>query len=72
LPVTIYAVQKTIGGGEYDAFVSKIDADGARSYSTYLGGSGGEKGGDIAVDSSGNAYVVGTTNSSNFPTVKPI
>ncbi|MGB7713039.1 MAG: SBBP repeat-containing protein [Microcoleus sp.] len=72
LPVTIKAVQNTIGGGEYDAFVSKFDADGVRSYATYLGGSGGEKGGDIAVDSSGNAYVVGTTNSSNFPTVKPI
>lgn len=72
LPVTINAVQNTIGGGEYDAFVSKFDADGVRSYATYLGGSGGEKGGDIAVDSSGNAYVVGTTNSSNFPTVKPI
>lgn len=72
LPVTINAVQNTIGGGEYDAFVSKFDADGARSYATYLGGSGGEKGGDIAVDSSGNAYVVGTTNSSNFPRVNPI
>lgn len=71
LPVT-NAVQNTIGGGEYDAFVSKFDADGARSYATYLGGSGGEKGGDIAVDSSGNAYVVGTTNSSNFPRVNPI
>ncbi|MGB8690085.1 MAG: SBBP repeat-containing protein, partial [Microcoleus sp.] len=72
LPVTINAVQNTIGGGEYDAFFSKFDADGVRSYATYLGGSGGEKGGDIAVDSSGNAYVVGTTNSSNFPTFKPI
>jgi len=43
-------------------------------YSTYLGGSGDERntalnfwGGGIAVDASGDAYVVGTANSANFP-----
>ena len=37
-------------------------------YSTYLGGNGGENGWGIAVDSSGNAYVAGFTDSSDFPT----
>src|SRR5436190_13372367 len=37
-------------------------------YATYLGGSGGEAGGGIAVDAAGAAYVTGTTGSTDFPT----
>jgi hypothetical protein len=36
-------------------------------YSTYLGGSTWESGNGIAVDASGSAYVVGSTQSTNFP-----
>jgi hypothetical protein len=60
-------------GGYWDAFVSKVSADGASLvYSTYLGGSDVDFGAGIAVDSSGSAYVVGTTRSPNFPTVNPL
>jgi hypothetical protein len=42
-------------------------------YSTYLGGRGRyEGGGGIAVDSSGSAYVTGSTSSSGFPTVNAL
>ncbi|MBF0338966.1 MAG: SBBP repeat-containing protein, partial [Nitrospirae bacterium] len=66
---TVSAFQTTYGGGTYDAFVAKLSPTGnALVYSTYLGGSGDDLGNDIAVDSSGNAYVIGQTASSNFPT----
>ncbi|MEG4091355.1 DUF7948 domain-containing protein, partial [Microcoleus sp. Pol12B4] len=54
--------------GSYDGFVAKFDGNGARAYSTYLGGFGEDKGADLAVDSAGNAYVVGITTSTEFPT----
>src|SRR5262249_4448502 len=41
-------------------------------YSTYLGGSSREEGNGLAVDPAGNAYVVGTTLSTDFPTANPL
>ena len=59
-------------GGNYDAFVTKLNASGSELvYSTYLGGSSGEHAYGIAVDSSGSAYVTGETGSTNFPTATP-
>lgn len=46
-----------------DAFVTKLDTNGLGVYSTYLGGELSESGTDIAVDSTGSAYVVGYTES---------
>ena len=65
------ALQSTSGGNQ-DAFVTKISTNPTSLvYSTYLGGAGGQLGSPeqanaIAVDSSGAAYVAGTTNSANF------
>ena len=53
--------------GAYDAQLPLV-IDPVIVYSTYLGGSGGEQGLDIALDSAGSAYVTGFTNSTNFPT----
>jgi len=54
--------------GVRDAFVTKVDTNGARFvYSTFLGGTNQESAQGIALDSSGNAYVTGYTLSTNFP-----
>ena len=71
-PVSAGASQATLKGGQ-DAFVAKLSADGnSLVYGTYLGGSAGsagypESGQGIAVDSNGDAYVAGSTASSDFP-----
>ena len=53
--------------GFTDAFVTKVNSSGILLYSTYMGGSGVDVGNAIAVDSSGAAYVVGYTYSTDFP-----
>ncbi|MGC9781654.1 MAG: SBBP repeat-containing protein [Candidatus Heimdallarchaeota archaeon] len=55
-------------GGYGDAFIAKFSSEGFLLWSTYLGGSEGDRGYDIAVTSDGSCYVTGETSSSNFPT----
>ncbi len=59
----------TCDGGLQDAFVTVFNSSGAALvYSTFLGGEGKDQGLGIAVDSSGDAYVTGLTQSSlHFP-----
>jgi Beta-propeller repeat len=65
---TVTGSYATSSGGVFDAFVTKISADGSTLiYSTYVGGSGEDSGNAIAVDPSGNAFVAGGTGSTNFP-----
>ena len=76
-PVTAGARQKTYAGAAAcsewytcgDAIVAKIDPTGSTLlYSTYLGGNYDDYAYGIAVDASGNAFVGGVTESTNFPT----
>jgi len=57
--------------GSYDPNQPLV-VDPVLVYSTYLGASGGDEGSGIAADSTGNAYVTGFTNSTNFPTASPL
>jgi hypothetical protein len=68
-PTTPGAVGAMHSGGDYDAFVAKLNATGsALLYATYLGGSRVDYGSAIAVDATGKAYVTGYTESYDFPT----
>ncbi len=73
-PVTV-GPDLTYNGGAYDAFVAKVNAAGtALVYCGYIGGAGNDTGDGIAVDGAGNAYVTGSTTSTEatFPvTVGP-
>ena len=54
--------------GNFSAFVAKINQSGdSLIYSTFIGGSGTDRAWDIAVDSTGSAYITGATDSDNFP-----
>jgi hypothetical protein len=73
-PTVAGAFQTTCGGGtacsttHINAFVTKLNSTGtALVYSTYLGGSTKDYGYGIAVDGSGDAFIVGTTYSLDFP-----
>ena len=60
------ALQSThslLPAGNFDAFVTKLDATGTTLvYSTYLGTAGDDNAEGIVVDLSGNAYIAGYTN----------
>jgi hypothetical protein len=69
------AIQPDRAGTNTDAFLSVLDPDGATlAYSSYLGGSASVSGGDqafgIALDPAGDVWLVGQTDSADFP-VKP-
>ena len=66
-PVTAGAYDTTLGGVR-DAFAAKLNASGSvLIYAIYLGGEGWDYGADIDLDSAGCVYLVGTTQSSDFP-----
>lgn len=74
-PTTAGAPQRTYGGTPTgstpepagDAWAARLSPSGAPLWVTYLGGSRGDDGEAVAVDSQGNVYVLGNTTSRNFP-----
>ena len=67
-PTSRRAFQPDFGGGPTDAWAAKLNRTGTRLvYATYLGGGGEEDVFDLTTDRSGNAYIPGLTNSTDFP-----
>ncbi|MFN7976395.1 MAG: SBBP repeat-containing protein [Acidobacteriota bacterium] len=64
--------QSANAGGFNDGFVTKLDPAGAMVYSTYLGGTGSDFCIGITVDGMGSAYVMGFTDSTDFPLQSPL
>lgn len=76
-PTTSNAIQPVFGGGTHfsDAFVTRIVSDSGvytYAYSSFLGGTSEDIGRGITADSVGNAAIVGSTRSPNFPVMRAI
>ncbi len=70
---TSNALQKAYGGGDWDAFITKLLPDGSKAvFSSYFGGNGDDRGFSIDSDSTGNSFLAGSTTSDNLPTVTPL
>jgi Beta-propeller repeat len=67
-PITNDAFDRT-ANGDQDVFLTLLNPTGkGLLYSTYIGGSGADRtGGNLAQDAYGNAFIIGSTSSTNFP-----
>lgn len=64
---------QSYGGGADDAFVTRLTPAGSGiAFSTPLGGSSMDLGFDVALDSRGNVYIAGRTDSSDFPLTRSL
>jgi hypothetical protein len=64
--------QEAYGGGTFDGFFAAYSANGGKSYSAYLGGSGEDKALAVALRAGSAIHLVGATISPNFPNLTPL
>ncbi len=55
-----------------DVFLTKLDPFGQEVFTLYFGGDGSDRANGLALDPAGNVYIVGSTNSDNFPRVNAL
>ena len=71
MPVTADALQEHYGGGRHDGYFGILSADGTTLlYGTYIGGSGDDFVRAVTLGRDGSVYLVGVTDSADFPTTK--
>ncbi|KAA3624267.1 MAG: hypothetical protein DWQ02_23285, partial [Bacteroidetes bacterium] len=67
-PISGPAYDNTYNGGSNDVFVCKLDNDlSTLIVSTFIGGDDDDYGYDLALDGTGNVFVTGSTESTNYP-----
>lgn len=66
--VVIAGTTKSSSNGKEDVFIARFAPDGHHLSTTFVGGTGVDLMGDLAIDRRGNIYIAGTTNSEDFPT----
>lgn len=66
-PLTVNAIDSSYGGDSSDVFISKLNTQGRLLYSSYFGGSAGDKGYGLALGKSQNIFLVGQTVANDFP-----
>ena len=69
---TLNALYATFQGGTNDVALLKLDSAGIRQWATYYGGLSNDYGNALVCDFSGNCYITGYTNSTNFPVLNAI
>jgi hypothetical protein len=70
-PATWDSPVRAYSGGDSDAFVAKLGASGSLTWNTFLGGSHGDYGFSIAMNSTGNLYVLGESDNTWGDPVQP-
>ncbi len=68
-PITENVFQSSHGGGNSDWGIAKLSTNGTLIASTFVGGNGGDNPDGIYVDDSGNVYISGQSNSTDFPVI---
>jgi len=68
---TVNPIQGSLKGTQ-NLFIAEFNSTGILIFSTYFGGSGTDYAVDLALDTNGQAYIVGATSSTNFPLLNPL